>query len=85
MVSEGPQTLDTKREYVCKKGYTTPEPILTVCVSGPEGPTWIEPNITCIGENKTVYFLHFFSHENLLMICLVLHSFKSVLNDNDVL
>ncbi|XP_060590417.1 sushi, von Willebrand factor type A, EGF and pentraxin domain-containing protein 1-like [Ruditapes philippinarum] len=47
MISNGANTLNSVREYICKTGYTTPEPILTTCLPGPSGPAWTVPSITC--------------------------------------
>ncbi|XP_045174634.2 sushi, von Willebrand factor type A, EGF and pentraxin domain-containing protein 1-like [Mercenaria mercenaria] len=47
VMSKGSRKVGSWREYICKKGYTTPEPILITCVEGPYGPVWTVPSITC--------------------------------------
>ena len=52
-VTNGTNTLDSVREYICKKGYTTAQPILTTCLPGPSGPAWTTPDITCKGKTNS--------------------------------
>lgn len=52
VIADGPVLLDTVREYVCMQGFTTPEPILTQCVPGPDGPIWTTPKLFCIGRRS---------------------------------
>ncbi|KAL4224587.1 integrin [Mactra antiquata] len=48
IISDGLNVIDSVREYVCENGYSSPEPLISKCIPGPEGPYWTLPEITCL-------------------------------------
>lgn len=47
VVLEGPHVIGAIREYVCKKGFSSPQPFTITCIKGPNGPGWTTPTAVC--------------------------------------
>jgi len=51
VLAPGENFIGSTREYVCLKGFTSPEPLVSTCMATPKGPRWTEipPGLTCAG------------------------------------
>ncbi|KAH3884214.1 hypothetical protein DPMN_008189, partial [Dreissena polymorpha] len=47
VVIQGLNLLGSVREYKCRDGFASSEPLISTCVAGPEGPSWTTPIAMC--------------------------------------